>query len=241
MRIVFFSSPSLLKIIRISCVALILFSVLLCAGILTANLRPVTSTGLPLSGITVVIDPGHGGYDPGVIRENVEEKHVVLGISYALRDYLQTGGARVVMTRESDRDLLVLPTAGPKKKQDMKHRLFIINSASPDLVISIHANAISASRWRGAQVFYNDDCEQSKRLAEIIQTELVNVLINTDRQAKPGNYLILNEVDVPAALVESGFISNPAERELLSDEEYQSQLAWAMYLGIIRFLNTPSL
>ncbi|MBS4030539.1 MAG: N-acetylmuramoyl-L-alanine amidase [Clostridiales bacterium] len=240
MRVVFVSSPALIKTIRISCVALVLLGALFFAGIFTANSRAVTSTGLPLSGITVVIDPGHGGYDPGVTRDNIEEKNVVLGISYALRDYLQTGGARVVMTRESDRDLLVLPTAGPKKKQDMKHRLFIIHSASPDLVVSIHANAISAPRWRGAQVFYNADCETGKRLAELIQTELANVLKNTDRQAKPGNYLILNEAGVPAVLVESGFLSNPAERELLSDEEYQSQLAWAVYLGITRFLNTPS-
>lgn len=241
MRVVFVASPSLNKTVRISCVALILLGVLFFVGIIKANSTAVSSTKLPLSGITVVIDPGHGGYDPGVIRENIEEKNVALGISYALRDYLQSGGARVVMTRESDRDLLVLPTAGPKKKQDMKHRLFIINSASPDLVISIHANAISAPRWRGSQVFYNADSNEGKRLAEIIQTELANVLKNTDRQVKPGDYLVLNEVNVPAALVESGFLSNPAERVLLSDEEYQSQLSWAIYLGITRFLSTPSL
>jgi N-acetylmuramoyl-L-alanine amidase len=241
MRVVFVTSPTLTKTIRIFCVALILLGVLFFVGIFTANSRPATSTGLPLSGITVVIDPGHGGYDPGVTRENIAEKYVVLEISFALRDYLQAGGARVVMTRESDRDLLVLPTAGPKKKQDMKHRLFIIDSASPDLVISIHANAIPAPRCCGAQVFYRADCEKGKRLAEMIQTELTNVLKNTDRQANPGNYLILNEVGVPAALVESGFLSHPAERVLLSDVEYQSQLAWAVYLGITRFLNASSL
>lgn len=239
MRVIFVTSPSLTKTIRIFCVSLILLGVLFFAGTFISNTRLVTSKGLPLSGITVVIDPGHGGYDPGVIRQNVEEKFVVLGISFALRDYLQSGGARVVMTRETDRDLLVLPTAGPKKKQDMKHRLFIIHSASPDVVVSIHANAISASRWRGAQVFYDADCERGKRLAEMIQTELASVLKNTDRQAKPGDYLILNEVDVPAILVETGFLSNPAELILLGDEDYQSQLAWAVYLGITHFLNSP--
>ncbi len=237
MRIVFLVLPSLAKTMRISSIALILLGIIFFICTYLTNSWPAASMGLPLSGITVVIDPGHGGYDPGVVRENVEEKDIVLGISFVLRDYLQAGGAKVVLTRESDRDLLVLPTAGPKKKQDMKHRLFIINSASPDLLVSIHTNAISGSRWRGAQVFYSNDCEKGKLLAEAIQAELVSVLKNTDRQAKPGNYLILNEANVPAVLVESGFLSNPAERMLLTDERYQSQLAWAVYLGILRFLN----
>lgn len=196
--------------------------------------------GLPLTGKTLFLDPGHGGYDPGVFRNNIEEKMVALGIALALRDYLQSAGAHVVMTRETDRDLLVLPTAGPKKRQDMKNRLKKYADANPDMVISIHANAISASRWRGAQVFYKKDCEQSKALAAKIQLEFARVLENTTRQEKPGNYFILNEVAVPAVLVEAGFISNPAEARLLADPEYQAKIAWAVYLAVLDFFTVSA-
>lgn len=205
---------------------------------------PVTSRatlpGLPLSGKIVVVDPGHGGYDPGVFRNNTREKDINLAVALALRNYLQGGGARVVMTRETDRDLLLLPAAGPKKKLDMKHRLQVIHTAKPDLVISIHANAISSPHWSGAQTFYKNGCEKSKKLAELIQLELVRVLQNTTRAARPGDFFILNEAGVPAALVETGFISNPREAGLLAEQKYQSRLAWAVYLGIIRYSHMPS-
>ncbi|MBT9139958.1 MAG: Germination-specific N-acetylmuramoyl-L-alanine amidase [Dehalococcoidia bacterium] len=108
---------------------------------------------LRLSGQTVVLDPGHGGYDPGVWRNKLAEKTLTLNIALILRDYLQATGARVVMTRETDRDLLVLPTAGAKKQRDMQNRLKIITDADPILLISIHLNAARDTRWYGSQVF----------------------------------------------------------------------------------------
>ncbi len=197
--------------------------------------HPVIRPGLPLSLKTIVIDPGHGGYDPGVEKNNLLEKDIALAISLVLRGYLQAGGARVVMTREGDYDLLTMPIAGPKKRKDMEHRLQIINSADADLVVSIHVNSISSSRWSGSQVFYHEDCPDSRALALIIQQELARVLKNTDRAAKPGNYLILNESHSPAVLVEAGFLSNPKEARLLADKRYQSQVAWAVFLGINRY------
>lgn len=191
--------------------------------------------GLPLSGKTFVIDPGHGGYDPGVIRHNVLEKTVALSISLYLRDYLQSAGARVVMTREIDKDLLVLPAAGPKKRQDMKNRMKIINEAEPDIVVSVHANAIGSGYWRGAQVFYRKGSEDSKLLAEAIQQELIRVLANTGRTASPGDYFVLEQAVATGVIVETGFISNAAEAELLTEAKYQSKVAWAIYLGIMRY------
>ena len=240
MRIALFLTPKVGRRVRILLIlGLVLVVILFLRFFLVPN-RSVAMSGLPLSGKTIVLDPGHGGYDPGVYRNQVEEKIIVLGISVALRDYLQSSGVQVVMTRETDRDLLVVPTAGPKKKQDMKNRLNIIKNAQPDLVISIHANAISASRWRGAQVFYREDHEHSKKLALLVQQELARVLANTDRQATTGDYLILNESEVPAVLVETGFISNPEEARLLGDSQYQSKVAWAIYVAIGKYLATNS-
>ncbi|MCW3490626.1 N-acetylmuramoyl-L-alanine amidase [Dethiobacter alkaliphilus] len=238
MRVTFYFTPKVDRRARILiCLVLILAAVLLLQTVLGRSSTAMVS-GLPLTGKTIVIDPGHGGYDPGVASNNITEKVVALGISVALRDYLQSAGARVVMTRETDRDLLVLPTAGPKKNQDMKNRLKIIEDANPDLLISVHANAISAPRWRGAQVFYRGDCEASRMLAQLLQQELIRVLENTNRKAKPGDYLVLNKSKVPGAMVETGFISNPEEAGLLSDPHYQSKVAWAIYVAINQYLDT---
>jgi N-acetylmuramoyl-L-alanine amidase len=196
--------------------------------------QPAVQPGLPLSRRTVVIDPGHGGYDPGVFRRSLVEKNLNLAISQVLRSYLQGGGARVVMTREADYDLLVLPAAGPRKRLDMKNRLAIIKAAQPDLLISIHVNASPSPLWSGAQVFYMRNCADGRKLAVLIQEELARVLRNTERLAQEGDYFLLNEAGVPAALVEAGFISNPAEARLLADSSYRSRLAWAIYLGIVR-------
>lgn len=239
MRVVFFLSPVTGRKFwaLILVFFLLLFTAVLAVWTKEKN-RPVNAGGLPLPGKTIVIDPGHGGYDPGVWRNNVEEKEIALAVSLALRDWLQSAGARVMMTRETDKDLLV-PVAGPKKTQDMQNRLKIVRSAKPDLFISIHANSISSSRWRGAQVFYKPDGEKSKALAEYIQQELIRVLANTTREVKPGNYLVLNESEVPAVLVETGFISNPDEVRLLCDPKYRAKLAWAVYLGINRYYSSP--
>ena len=193
-----------------------------------ADNQPAVQTGLPLSGRGIVIDPGHGGYDPGVFRRSLTEKNLNLAISLVLRDYLQGGGARVIMTRETDRDLLVLPAAGPRKRLDLKNRLAIIRTANPDLLVSIHVNASPSPLWSGAQVFHKRNCAQGRKLALLIQEELTRVLQNTNRPAQEGDFFLLNEAGVPAALVEAGFISNPEEARLLADERYRSRLAWAV-------------
>ncbi|MDW7651095.1 MAG: N-acetylmuramoyl-L-alanine amidase [Bacillota bacterium] len=229
-------SPAAEKRIRSFFVLLfLLFLIGIAVRLVGSTIRPASVLGLPLSGRTFVIDPGHGGYDPGVTKDGLDEKDVTLAISLMLRDYLQSAGAHVVLTRETDRDFLIMPTAGPKKKLDMKNRLTLIREAEPDMFLSIHANAMNSSRWRGAQVFYRSDSEDSRMLAELVQQELIRVLTNTDRQIKTGDYLLLNELEVPAIIVEVGFLSNWEEKRLLSEDKYRSKLAWAMYLGIMRY------
>lgn len=236
MRVMVLLSPKAGKKARVllGLVIVALLTVALARAMLLRT-NPTVVSGLPLAGKIFVIDPGHGGYDPGAMRNNVEEKIVALSISLYIRDYLQSAGARVIMTRETDKDLLIVPTAGPKKNQDMKNRLKIIREAEPHMLISVHANAISSEAWHGAQVFFKQDCETSKLLAGVVQQELTRFLANTDRVIKPGNYLILNEVEMPAVLVEAGFISNPVEARQLVDSQYQSKVAWAIYLGITRY------
>lgn len=190
---------------------------------------------LPLTGTIIGIDPGHGGYDPGSIQGRAVEKEIVLAISLYLQEYLQQGGARVVMTRKTDTDLLELPVAGPKKMQDFQNRLAVLEKSRIELLVSIHANSYSSSRWYGAQTFYQNGKDDGKILAECIQAELIRVLQNTDRVVKSGNFFLLREMDVPGVLVEVGFLSNPAEAQLLLTPDYQKKIAWAIYTGIISF------
>jgi N-acetylmuramoyl-L-alanine amidase len=193
---------------------------------------------LPLSGKIIILDPGHGGPDGGAVGGDILEKDVALQVSRYLKDYLQEQGALVLMTREEDVDLADPKTKGysRRKVEDLRNRITMINESEADLFISIHLNAIPSPRWRGAQTFYHRSThEDNERVAKFIQDEFRINLENTDRLAKSMNSLyILKNAKIPGALVEVGFLSNPSERALLIQEEYQKKLAASIYNGIMR-------
>ncbi|GGH74611.1 germination-specific N-acetylmuramoyl-L-alanine amidase [Compostibacillus humi] len=199
----------------------------------------VMGFSLPLSGKVIVVDPGHGGPDGGAVgADGTLEKDIALNVSFKLRDFLQQAGAEVYMTRETDRDLAQEGTKGlsRRKSEDIRQRLAIIEMKNPDLFVSIHLNALSSTRWRGAQTFYYPSREENKHLARLIQEEIIRNLENTNREALSidGVYL-LKQVKSPGALVEIGFLSNAEERELLKQEIYQEKMAASIYEGILRF------
>jgi N-acetylmuramoyl-L-alanine amidase len=193
---------------------------------------------LPLSGKIIVLDPGHGGPDPGAVQGEAIEKDISLSVSLKLRDYLQQQGALVLMTRETDIDLADKELKGysRRKVQDLKRRLELINHSEADFFASIHLNAIPSSKWKGAQTFYSAHYKESKRGAKFIQEELRRNLENTNREAKTSDSIyILKNSDIPGVLVEIGFLSNPTERELLRQDAYQEQVAASIYQGIMRY------
>ncbi|SDG14752.1 N-acetylmuramoyl-L-alanine amidase [Fontibacillus panacisegetis] len=195
---------------------------------------------LPLAGVTIAIDPGHGGPDGGAVsKQGVIEKEINLAVSLYLRDYLQQSGAVVVMTREEDQDLADENTKGysKRKTQDLKRRVRFIEEHQAKLFVSIHMNAVPSSRWSGAQTFYSSNNGDSINLAEMIQEELKRNLENTDRVAKQSDKSIylLETLKMPAVLVEVGFLSNPDESALLGDEAYQRKVAASIYQGILRY------
>lgn len=195
------------------------------------------SWAVPLSGKVIVLDPGHGGIDGGAIsKEGLVEKEVTLKIAKKLRDYLQQAGAIVILTRDDDRDLAD-GTEGTRKRQDLRERVEKVEESGADLLVSIHLNSIPSPRWRGAQTFYNPTVAESERLAKLIQHELIKGLGNTDRLAiRDQEIFILKSAQVPAALVEAGFLSNPREAFLLGQEGYQGKIAESIYRGILRFM-----
>jgi N-acetylmuramoyl-L-alanine amidase len=203
-----------------------------------------THWGMPLSGKIIALDPGHGGPDGGAVsRDGILEKDINLAISLYLRDYLQQAGALVVMTREDDKDLADPETRGRRKKEDLYRRVEFVKEKGSDMLISIHMNSIPSSRWSGAQTFYYPkQHEGNELLATFIQEELKLNLGNTNRMVKTANTIfLLKSIEVPTALVEVGFLSNPGEAALLANEAYQKKAAAAIYRGILRYTSGEKL
>jgi len=198
------------------------------------------SWSLPLSGQTIVIDPGHGGPDGGAQgADKTQEKDIALEVSKKLRDYLQQSGALVYLTRETDEDLADKGTQGlsRRKSEDIRNRLAFVHDKDADFFVSIHLNAIPSTQWSGAQSFYYPKYDESRHLAKMIQDEIVHNLENTDRVALALNGMyLLKYAEVPSALVEIGFLSNEQEREQLKQSDYQEQMAASIYKGILRYV-----
>lgn len=187
----------------------------------------------------VVIDAGHGGADPGKVGINgADEKDVNLQIAKLVELYLEANDVKVVMTRESDEGLYDAD-ASNKKVQDMKRRIELIDETAPAVTVSIHQNSYPEEYVHGAQVFYYTGSVQGQRLAECIQSQLVEkVDPENKRQVKANDsYYLLKKTPVPICIVECGFLSNSAEAEKLCSPAYQQRVAWAIHMGILQYLN----
>lgn len=154
--------------------------------------------------ITIVVDAGHGGIDPGKIGiNNALEKDINLAIALKLERNLRENGINVVMTRKDDTGLYK-ETDSNKKVIDMKNRLAIIEEAKPVLAVSIHQNSFPDSSVSGVQVFYYKDSVRSREAAEIMQTQMIRTLEpKKERVAKDnGSYYLLKKTSVPIVIVE---------------------------------------
>ncbi len=202
------------------------------------------------AGIKIVIDPGHGGPDGGASSGEVVERDITLNISHALVKRLEKKGATVIMTRKKEGDALAehapdeqFGSLRQRKLADLQLREKIAVEENPDVFISVHVNAIPDEKWRGAQVFYHKGGHPGGEfLAKAIQSSFQSNLKNTDREALAisGVYL-LKKSPVPSVLVETGFISNEEEKQLLIDPKYQEKIADAILEGIQEFLNAEEM
>ncbi|NPV91693.1 MAG: N-acetylmuramoyl-L-alanine amidase CwlD [Firmicutes bacterium] len=191
-----------------------------------------------VAGRVIVVDPGHGGVDPGAVSgSGTREKDLTLQVGQRLAHLLTEAGSNVIMTREKDEDLADPGVKGlmERKRQDLARRVACANMNQADFFISIHVNSFPASRWWGAQTFYLRSSEEGKKLAEFIQEELVKVSVENHRKAKGEDYYILEKAQVTAVNVEIGFMSNPVEEKMMKDPAYQDKLARAIYSGVVRY------
>lgn len=193
----------------------------------------------PLQGVIILVDAGHGGYDGGArCRDSgVWEKVLNLSVALETEKALQRLGASVVMTRREDIDLCTpdRPATLTKKRQDMQNRIVLAKENDVDMVLSIHMNEYRARSESGPQVFYREGCDTGRLLAGCMQEALVSSLTPKKvRSALPGDYFIL-QLDVPSLLIECGFLSNPAEAQLLLTADYQARLGQAIAQGAAEY------
>lgn len=188
---------------------------------------------------TVVIDAGHGGVDGGATScTGVPESRINLEIALQLEDLFHLLGYRTVMIRRTDVSVFTSgDTLAAKKVSDLRQRVRIVNETENSVLVSIHQNTFSDSRYSGAQVFYGKE-EGSGELAERVQTSFVSILNpGSNRAAKPaeGVYLMQN-ITRPGILVECGFLSNPEEEAKLRDKAYQQKLCAILAASVGEFL-----
>ncbi len=226
----------------ILCVGLfIAFSVLMLFS--TTNISLPTSTDTVKTLPNLIIDAGHGGEDGGAVNENgVLEKDINLNISNKTSDLLYLLGFDVKTTRTVDTALATDgDTVRSRKVADMKKRLEIFNSSENNVIISIHQNKFSESKYHGTQIFYSPNNENSKLLAESIKFSVKGLLQPENKReckkADNGIYLLKNTTN-PAIIVECGFISNYEECQKLLDSTYQKQMSFSIIAGFLNYYNT---
>ncbi|MHB9010387.1 MAG: N-acetylmuramoyl-L-alanine amidase family protein [Carboxydocellales bacterium] len=189
----------------------------------------------PLQDFAIVIDPGHGGADPGAVDginpkegDNLytEEEDVNLAVGLLLHNALVAQGARSTMTRSSD------------WYPSLQQRVDMARKFGANAFISIHANS-ATPKAAGIETLYHPGSLSGKRLAELVQQELIRATKAPNRGTKPRPNLVVlngtNKYGIPGILVEIGFISNPAEEARLNAKQYQQVVADALARALVRF------
>lgn len=184
---------------------------------------PPDLSNLP-AGMTIVLDAGHGGSDPGAQRGDIQEKSLTLAISEKVKKLFEGCGLKVVMTRAED---ISVP---------LEDRVNLTNTVQPHAFLSIHINSLeSDSSIHGIETYYQN--EQSRYLARSIHDSLVSRLEVPDRKVRKARFYVINHTPHPAVLAEVGFISNKEERAKLISSDYQDRIAGALTEGVILYLS----
>ncbi|TPV47322.1 N-acetylmuramoyl-L-alanine amidase [Bacillus dicomae] len=192
----------------------------------------------PLESKTIIIDPGHGGADPGKPTKGLSESKIVLDTSLRLQQLLEKHTPfTVLLTRESD------TRPGHDQKSSLQERVKFAKQNEGDIFISIHANAFNGNA-KGTETYYynssesektNPHVEESRVLAEKIQTRLVEALQTRDRGVKHGDLHVIRENDMPAVLTELAFIDNGIDYSKLSTANGRQIAAEAIYEGVLDY------
>jgi N-acetylmuramoyl-L-alanine amidase len=206
------------------------------------NTQAIYTNSTAITSHVIVIDAGHGKPDEGAVGiYGSNEETLNLKIALKLQALVEQSGGIVYLTRSDENEIYSEGsyTIRQKKVSDIKNRVSIGNQEDVDIFVSIHLNKYLSSSYSGWQTFYQEDNEESIKLANCVQ-EGLNNSISTPNNRKPmplkGIY-IMDNVDNPTITVECGFLSNEEEAIKLEDNEYQEKLAWGIYMGIQEYFN----
>lgn len=209
-----------------------ILALILAVVAVAATAASVIASARAENGVTIVIDPGHGGADGGVVGASTgtKESDINLSISKYLAEYFKKNGYNAVLTRTDSGSV----EGGVKysKRGDMAARRDIVNKHSPDLVISVHCNSYPRQIVSGAQVFYSANATLGKNFADCVQGYFNEVLNAKARSSAVGDYYILNCTEYPSILCECGFLSNPEEENKLISASYQEKVAYTIFSAV---------
>lgn len=204
------------------------------------NKKTISTVSLPVTNKVIVIDAGHGYPDEGAESANgITESQINLNITKKVQNLLEQSGCTVVLTRSDENGIYNAEskTIREMKISDIKNRVKIGNESSANAFISIHLNKIPQSQYYGWQTFFRANDNKSEELAKSLQEEL-NASIQRENKREAlkidGKYII-DHVEIPTAIIECGFLSNPEEEKLLQEDAYQNRLAWGIYNGIMDY------
>ena len=197
--------------------------------------KKTTLNYFPLFGKLIILDPGHGGLDPGTTYNDKYEKDYNLDFAKTLMKELEDNGATVVLTRSGDYDLASANT-NARKKNDFDNRIKLINDYKPDLYISLHMNYLNNSSYYGSQVFYSEVNEHNKQLADLLQTNL-NYFFDFDKTSKiiDDTKYMYKRLIPTGVLIEYGFISSEKDRSNLKNEEYRKNVSTVIVQSLIEY------
>lgn len=200
-----------------------------------APAQPSAPSPGPLHEIRIVIDPGHGGIDGGCCYGSYLEKTVNLAVAKALQLELQQLGASVKMTRTSDVALAPYDGIPGRHRRDLAARVKIAQQYDAHLYISIHANT-GPSRLSGSLTFFRRNDDESRRLASLVQDRMSKLIPGSQNGILPARFAVLTGLDVPAILIELGFLTNSDDRERLQRPGAVFPLAAGVATGILDYI-----
>lgn len=224
-------------------VSALLFLAFLLYQTARSNQSALTGTGgkSSSSAAVIIIDAGHGGIDGGAVgADGTVEKDLNLAIALHLDEFLSTFGFQTILVRKDDNSIHSeeAKTIRQQKVSDIHNRTKLVNETKNAVLLSIHQNKFTGSSVHGTQVFYSPNNAKSQQLAQGIQDSVAQLLQPENKKIvkKAGTsiYLLYN-AQAPAALVECGFLSNTAERELLRTPDYQSKMAFVITCGLLNY------
>lgn len=217
---------------------------LLCSFAASKAVTAISENSVVKNRKCIIIDAGHGGEDGGATScTGVLESKINLEISLRLNDLMHLLGLKTYMIRTTDRSVYTQgQTIAAKKVSDLKQRVLIANSTDNAVLVSIHQNHFSDSRYSGAQVFYAPT-QGSKEIADSLQKNLITHLNHGSKRntKKADSVYLMQHIQCPGVLIECGFISNHQEEALLQSEEYQKKLSCVIATTLVNLLDRGSI